>query len=313
MNQKRLDTLFEAWSESRLTPSEAAELSELLRSNHEALAYFRTEASFHGQLHTTLDDLNLEQASAQPSILVERNQKLRITAVLLAIGLTLVSLSWLMAAQAEHLEIKPLGIHDGNFQTLKGHLPEGFPTEAFKWGGDPSEIASAPGQATALRFLEAAGEPNIPNSPHQSCDVFQIIDLSSVRDQLLASSEAYVELQANLLDNRSVKGEPIRFIVKVYTFEGAPESIAKHWPPQEDQILASGAKFYVSSGAKPQAWQRITSRCVLPPTAGFLVVHLGAGSAGQPGQASPKLGEQFATDIRLILHTRQNKGEVASR
>ena len=55
------------------------------------------------------------------------------------------------------------------------------------------------------------------------------------------------------------------------------------------------------------------TRCVLPPTAGFLVVHIGAGSAGAPGSASPKLGEQFADDIHLTLHTRQNKAEVAAR
>jgi len=55
------------------------------------------------------------------------------------------------------------------------------------------------------------------------------------------------------------------------------------------------------------------TRCVLPPTAGFLVVQIGVGSAGKLGRASPKLGEQFADDIRLTLHTRQNKAEVAAR
>ena len=60
-------------------------------------------------------------------------------------------------------------------------------------------------------------------------------------------------------------------------------------------------------------WQTLTTRCVLPPTASFLVVQLGAGSAGQPGQASPKLGAQYADDIRLTLRTRQNKAELAAR
>jgi len=55
------------------------------------------------------------------------------------------------------------------------------------------------------------------------------------------------------------------------------------------------------------------TRCILPPTAGFLVVQLGVGSAAQPGQASPKLGEQYADDIRLTLHTRHGKSELAAR
>lgn len=81
----------------------------------------------------------------------------------------------------------------------------------------------------------------------------------------------------------------------------------------DDEALCSGTQFHVSKGVHPQEWKTLTTRCVLPPTAGFLVVHIGAGSAGQPGQASPKLGAQFADDIRLTLHTRQNKAELAAR
>jgi len=315
MNDERYQVLFDAWSESRLTPDEATELSALLRTDPQALARFRTDAAFHGQLHAALDALNLDQASAPEKTITfpSRGRALGIAAMLLAVGLTVASLGWILTARAEHSEIRPLGIRDGGFDALKGRVPEGFPNDIFTWGGDPSEIASVAGHPTALRFLEPAGEPNIPNSPSQSCDVFQIIDLKSVRDQLLTSSEAYVELQASLLDARSEKGTPIRFISKVYVFEGSPQEVAKSWPPQQDQVLASGAQFQVSPGGKSDQWKTLTTRCVLPPTAGFLVVHIGAGSAGQPGQASPKLGEQYADDIRLTLHTRHGKSELAAR
>ena len=315
MNDERYQVLFDAWSESRLTPAEATELSALLRTDPEARARFRTDAAFHGQLHAALDALNLDQASAPEKTITfpSRGRALGIAAMLLAVGLTVASLGWILTARAEHSEIRPLGIRDGGFDALKGRVPEGFPSDIFTWGGDPSDVASVAGHPTALRFLEAAGEPNIPNSPSQSCDVFQIIDLKSVRDQLLTSSEAYVELQSSLLDARSEKSSPIRFISKVYVFEGSPQEVAKSWPPQQDQVLASGAQFQVSLGGKSGQWKTLTTRCVLPPTAGFLVVHIGAGSAGQPGQASPKLGAQYADDIRLTLRTRQNKAELAAR
>ena len=315
MNDERYQALFDAWAESRLTPAEAAELSALLRSEPQALARFRADATFHGQLHAALEEMNLDQATtpAKPIDFPSRSRALGIAAMLLGVGLTVASLGWMLSARAEHAESRPLGIRDGGFDALKGRVPDGFPSEIFTWGGDPSEIASAPGHPTALRFLEAAGEPNIPNSPRQSCDIFQIIDLKSVRDQLLSSSEAYVELRASLLDARTNLGTPIRFIAKVYVFEGSPHEVAKNWPPQQDQVLASGAQFHVSSGAKPGEWKTLSTRCVLPPTAGFLVVHIGAGSAGQPGQISPQLGEQFADDIGLTLHTRQNKAELAAR
>ncbi|MCX6889537.1 MAG: hypothetical protein NTU71_08945, partial [Verrucomicrobia bacterium] len=133
----------------------------------------------------------------------------------------------------------------------------------------------------------------------------------SVRTELLTSSEAYVELQANIHDARPAHAQPVRFIAKVYVFEGDPASIVGNWPPAADQVLGSGAQFQVMRGG--DGWQTLTTRCVLPPTAGFLVVQLGAGSAGQPGQASPKLGAQYADDIRLTLRTRQNKAELAAR
>ena len=313
MNDERYQVLFDAWSESRLTPAEATELSTLLRTDPEARARFRTDAAFHGQLHAALDGLNLDQATAptKPIDFPSRSRTLGLAAMLLAVGLTVASLGWLLSARAEHAETRPLGIHDGGFEALKGHMPDGFPSEIFTWGGDPSEVASVAGHPTALRFLEAAGEPNIPNSPRQSCDVFQVIDLKSVRTELLTSSEAYVELQANIHDARPAHAQPVRFIAKVYVFEGDPASIVGNWPPAADQVLGSGAQFQVMHGGA--GWQTLTTRCVLPPTAGFLVVQLGAGSAGQPGQASPKLGAQYADDIRLTLRTRQNKAELAAR
>ena len=313
MNDERYQVLFDAWSESRLTPAEATELSTLLRTDPEARARFRTDAAFHGQLHAALDGLNLDQATAptKPIDFPSRNRTLGLAAMLLAVGLTVASLGWLLSARAEHAETRPLGIRDGSFDALKGRLTDGFPSEIFTWGGDPSEVASVAGHPTALRFLEAAGEPNIPNSPRQSCDVFQVIDLKSVRTELLTSSEAYVELQANIHDARPAHAQPVRFIAKVYVFEGDPASIVGNWPPVADQVLGSGAQFQVMHGGA--GWQTLTTRCVLPPTAGFLVVQLGAGSAGQPGQASPKLGAQYADDIRLTLRTRQNKAELAAR
>ena len=313
MNDERYQVLFDAWSESRLTPAEATELSTLLRTDPEARARFRTDAAFHGQLHAALDGLNLDQATAptKPIDFPSRSRTLGLAAMLLAVGLTVASLGWLLSARAEHAETRPLGIRDGGFDALKGRLSDGFPSEVFTWGGDPSEVASVAGHPTALRFLEAAGEPNIPNSPRQSCDVFQVIDLKSVRTELLTSSEAYVELQANIHDARPAHAQPVRFIAKVYVFEGDPASIVGNWPPVADQILGSGAQFQVMHGGA--GWQTLTTRCVLPPTAGFLVVQLGAGSAGQPGQASPKLGAQYADDIRLNLRTRQSKAELAAR
>jgi len=315
MKPERLDALFDAWSESRLTPAEASELSAHLRGDAEARARFREAAAFHGHLHAALDRLNLDQATA-PAMTLDFPRSSRVlgfVAMLLGVALTVVSFGWALAGRSDHAESRALDIHDGGFDGVNGMVAAGFPIRTFTWGGDPSEVVRTGDHPTALRFLEAAGEQTIPNSPRQSCDVFQIVDLRSVRDQLLTSGEAFVELSVSLRDDRPTGSETIRFISKVYVFEGTPADIIGNWPPVADQTLGSGAQFHVSRGGADGAWRPLTTRCVLPPTAGFLVVQIGVGSAGEPGSASPKLGRQFADDVRLTLRTRPGKAELASR
>ena len=315
MKPERLDALFDAWSESRLTPAEATELSAQLRADPEARARFREAAAFHGHLHAALDGLNLDQATAPAKTLdfPQRSRALGFVAMLLGVALTVASFGWALASRSDRSESRSLDIHDGGFDGVTGRIAAGFPASAFTWGGDPSEVVRAGDHPTALRFLEAAGEQTIPNSPRQSCDIFQIVDLRSVRDQLLTSGEAFVELSVSLRDDRPAGSETIRFISKVYAFEGSPADIVGHWPPVADQTLGSGAQFRVSRGGADGAWRPLTTRCVVPPTAGFLVVQIGVGSAGSPGSTSPKLGSQFADDVRLTLRTRPSKAELAAR
>lgn len=317
MKHDPLEALFEAWSESRLTASEAAELSALLRTDAKTRARFRDAAAFHGHLHAAMNAFTLEQALAptKNASFNPRSRALGMAAALLVVGLTALSLGWLLASPEEIPRVRHVGIQDGQFEQRRGATPAGFPRASFTWGGDPSEFTATPDIAhpSALRFMEAAGEPNVPNSPQQSCDVFQIIDLKSCQTELLASREAFVELNASFLDGRSQEGAPIRFMCKVYVFEGTPANVAESWPPAADQTIGSGAQFYVSKQGASSGWKTVSTRCVLPHSAGFLVVQIGAGSAGRTEHPSAQLGEQFATDIRLTLHTRPAHAETTAR
>jgi hypothetical protein len=318
MKHERLTELFESWSESRLTVSEAAELSELLRTDTDARQSFRENAALHGELHAAINALNLDRAasSAVPLSFLTRPRALGIAAAFLAVGLTALSLSigWLLATPADTARVRSLNLNGGGFESLSGSIPAGFPKTSFAWSGDPSAVAAADSvHPHALKFVAAAGEANIPNSPQQSCDIFQIIDLRSRKAELEAAREAFVELTASFLDARTQDGEPIRFICKVYVFEGSPSNLADSWPPTADQVIGSGARFHISNhGANPH-WSTVTTRCVIPPSAGFLVVQIGAGSASRPGQQSPQLGEQYADDVNLTLHTRSNQNEFTTK
>lgn len=316
MNTERLHELFDAWSESRLTTAEASELNALLRTCAEARAFFRDAAAFHGQLHAATNEFNLERAASAANIvrLSIRPRAFGIAAALLIVGLSALSIGWLLASPTDTARVRYLDLRDGGFEMLRGAIPSGFPEASFTWGGDPSEVAAADAAHThAMRFIAAAGERKTPNSPRQSCDIFQIIDLKSCQSEIQVAREAFVELKANFLDARTQPGEAVRFICKVYVFEGSPNNLADAWPPTTDQMIGSGAQFHVSRSGANSEWKTVTTRCVLPPTGGFLVVQIGAGSARNPGATSPQLGEQFADDISLTLHTRQFQNEVTLR
>ena len=158
MKPERLDALFDAWSESRLTPTEATELSAHLRDDPEARARFREAAAFHGHLHAALDGLNLDQATAPAKTLdfPQRSRALGFVAMLLGVALTVASFGWALASRSDRAESRSLDIHDGGFDGVTGQIADGFPARAFTWGGDPSEVVRAGDHATALRFLEAA-------------------------------------------------------------------------------------------------------------------------------------------------------------
>ncbi len=314
MDNDRFELLFDAWAESRLTKDEASELSALLRHDPAARARFKQAAAFHGHLHAAADSFSLESvAEKKPVEFPSRPLGLSLVASLLAVGLTVSSFGWLMAARTHRTEVQQLGVSDGGFDAVKGALPRGFPSVPYRWSGDPCEVVAAEGRSSAVRFVEAEGEANVPNGRKQSCDIFQIIDLREVRDQLLSSGEAYAELQAELRDARPAGATPVRFIAKVYVFEGTPDTIIGRWPTTNDQSLGSGAQFRVTQGGKTGEWRTTTAKCVLPPDAGFLVIQIGVGNAGAPGRNSPPLGQQYVDDVRLRLITRHGKFDLAAR
>lgn len=64
MSDSRLDHLCERWRDSRLDESETRELNELLRTSADARERFRTQARFHGLLHTAVAAASVDSAIA---------------------------------------------------------------------------------------------------------------------------------------------------------------------------------------------------------------------------------------------------------
>ncbi|CAN5877300.1 hypothetical protein BH11VER1_BH11VER1_20260 [soil metagenome] len=196
---------------------------------------------------------------------------------------------------------------DGSFEKQSGRVASGFPLTMGTWSGDDAKIVKSDAVESKdgrqmLRFMRAEGDPAVPNSPANSCDVYQLVDLRSLKADA-GSSEATLEMSAQLLDARDAEGAPVYFSCRVYVFSGSPESLKAEWPLTRKEALAFGSAEWRSTGGLPKTWHEMTAKVLLPPQADFAVVQLVAGKTATNGNQPAEFGEQFADDVQLTLKT----------
>jgi hypothetical protein len=193
---------------------------------------------------------------------------------------------------------------DGSFEKTMGRVASGFPSEFGKWSGDEAEAVeeSSVEGSRALRFVRAEREPALPNYGAASCDVYQLVDLRSLKADA-DPGEATLELSARFMDARQKAGEKVKFICRLYTFSGAPDSLPAEWPLSQKEALAAGSGTFDSFGGAPATWQPVTTKVLLPPGADFAVIHLVVHKPKTPTGTEAVFGDQFADDVRLTLKT----------
>lgn len=226
----------------------------------------------------------------------------------LMIGLLSASMVWALASpKAVATASRLFTLVDGSFEKGGGVIASGLPTSFGVWSGDRSEIVSDGAAAPAdgkgvLRFLEAEREPALPAYGAASCDVYQFVDLRSLRSGG-TTAETTLELSVRFRDGRTKAGETVKFFARIHLFAGSPGSLAAEWPITQKEALASASGGFDSSGGAPTSWVPVTTKVLMPSQADFAVVHLLVHKPEtRPGTAAA-FGEQFADDIRLTLKT----------
>jgi hypothetical protein len=309
--KKRLFELFTAHAADSLTPAEHAELQEVLRTDAEARLMWFVHQDVEMGLHAHLEAAPI----SQPVKTAHRSawlpwRPLTAAAAGIVFGMFCASVAWAytsprVVAEARRLE----ALVDESFEKPSGRVPSEFPVKTGIWSGDESEIVEdgmvkARDGRSVLRFLRAGGNINLPNSAAEACDVYQIVDLRPLREELKTAGESMLELSAEFLDARTTPGAPVVFACHIYLFEGSAESLHTVWPPAARDTLGVGASYSVSHGGPDGGgWRKVTARCVLTPQADVAVVKLSAGRGGRHGGMGPALGAQFADDVKLILKT----------
>lgn len=195
---------------------------------------------------------------------------------------------------------------DGNFERNSGRLPSGFPASFGIWSGDYAEVVEG-GSAQAmdgnrsLRFVQSERTSRLPNYGAATCDVYQLVSLSSLKSAA-ELNDATLELTVHFLDARKQKGETVRFIAKLYVFAGKPNAQLEEWRLTQNEALASGGASATSLGGAPQTWRNVTAKVLLPSQAEFALVHLATHKPdNKSASATTMFPSLFADNVRLTL------------
>ncbi|HEX8910885.1 MAG TPA: hypothetical protein VF796_00900, partial [Humisphaera sp.] len=186
-------------------------------------------------------------------------------------------------------------------------LPAGMPVAANLWGGDDAAVVADPADPgrPLFRFDRAEGEPNVPNSPANSCDVFRIVDLASLQRGAgvgpAADRETILELSAAFTDDRPAAGDPVEFGCRVYAFRGDPAVLRATWPAVLRDVASVGTAYARSGGGNPAARIPLTAKSTLPAGVDYVVVHLFVSRPGRSSVVPAEFGRQFVGDVRLAL------------
>ena len=200
--------------------------------------------------------------------------------------------------------MRVFALEDGSFEKMSGAVPSGFPKRTGVWSGDASEVVSGGAEkakdgARMLRFVRAEGDATVPNSPAISCDVFQLVDLRSLRESGSTEGDSVLELSAEFLDARTQPRVSVTFTCQMFLFKGDPAKAHETWPLSNGDALGSGAAHLDSLGGTATSWKKLTARCLLPAHADYAVVQI----AVRPNIRPTKLESLFVDDVKLTVKT----------
>jgi hypothetical protein len=312
MNDEHLDHLINSHLHGTLTPEQSRDLEQRLLHSAADRERFWQEAETHAMLHDSLQKvLGVPLPTLPAKVDASRRwlswRPLTAAAAGLVFGMFCTSLVFgYVKPRAMAGASRLIGLVDGSFEEPSGGLASGFPSEFGKWSGDKAEFVSLNAQdgKQALRFVQAEREPQLTNSGAGACDVFQLVDLRSLKSET-ELGDTMLELSAQFLDARDAPGETVRFVARLHVFAGSPEGLREDWPMPKKEALATGSGIVFSKGGSTQTWRSVTSKVFLPQEADFAVVHLLVNiPEGRSNRTTPAtFGVQYADDVLLRLKT----------
>ena len=305
--QKHLDGLTSA--------AEAAALSVQIVNDSKVRSDYLKAARLHGALGDESLALDLETRSV-PAV-PERDHGIRyfkwskqFAAALVAgafVGLLGVGVVWAMSKPKSRASSVP--VTNGSFERMSGPVDVGFPVQFGQWSGNPSEVTEEEDGNRVLRFVETGNVKGNPDGFASNCSVFQLVDLSALRQQLGGEkSDAQISLQLSARFRRDpapsdAELPKLHGSCRIFLFQGEPGSIGESWPLVVNTASALGKKnIRLQPG---EGWKTVTTSCLLDSEATVALIAIAANTR-IPSATPIELGGYFVDDVQLTLIKQPN-------
>ena len=330
MNEIRISALLDSYFNGTLEGDERASLERTLLASSQARELFCRKAEIHEALQAwgtehwdSLADA-LAAYDGRPSriraMTVRVSHLLSTTAAAIGIAVALGSLlgagmvlafggqQWTAARVA-------VPIVNGSFEEGASNFDEScvsrqrlerLPDRFGVWAGDGVRPCGAERgvQPAEGRFMVAferalAGPGGDENPKADSCDLFQLVDLSPYRD-LISQGECVLTLSTQVFDTPDSEVPATTYGICLHVFSGSPRTIAEDWSRAQPLTMNSERLFRSQSPAK--GWRDLSTRVFLPTEATFVVVQLVATSMDRTvGRRPATFDRHYYDAIRLTL------------
>jgi len=306
------DTLIQKHLDGLTTEEEAKALSARIVEDAEVRSRYLKAAQVHGALADETLALDVESEpevkAAAPELqkVIGRFDWPRQVAAGLAggmfVGLLGVGMIW--AIGSPKAEARVFDIAHGDFEKIaEGPTPTQFPIRFGEWAGNPAEVVKEASGNKILRFVRTANVKGDPDGFASNCSVFQLVDLSALRQQLEAKpSQAQYSLKLSARFRRDPAASDAelhrsKVSLRIFLFQAEPESIGETWPQVVRQAEALGKK---SIKLEPGEDAIISTSCFLESDATVALIAVAA-SAGYNSKTSVSLGGYFVDDVQLTV------------
>ena len=239
------NALIQKHLDGQTTEEEARALSTGIEDDAEVRSQYLKAAQIHGALadETLALDVGSEPevkaaAPEQQKVLGQFAWPRQIAAGLVAgifVGLLGVGMIW--AIDSPKVEAQVFDIAHGDFETMaEGPTPTQFPVRFGEWAGNPAEVVKEADGNKILRFVRTANVKGTPDGIASNCSVFQLVDLTALRQQLEAEQTQgnySLKLSARFRRDASFSDNELsnpKATLRIFLFQGEPESIGETWP-----------------------------------------------------------------------------------